>query len=464
MPTPTPAGGSVSTERGVPLRRIVLAVSFSAFLTSFDVGAINAALPLIQRAFACGISDVKWVLAADLLVTSGLLLVFGRLGDRFGARAVYLTGFVVFLCGCVLCGIAPSLPWLIAFRAFQGIGTAMLLANSPSVLVRHVPCAVRGSSFGVKASCLYLGLMAGPVTAGWMAGRFGWRAVFAMELPAALLGLVVAAVCIPPGPPPASRRPYDFAGACLWLVGLASFLWLLGYNRTAPMAGLFLALAALLLAIVLAARRHHPEALFHYSCFRRRPFSASVFSLALAFTASYMLTFILPFLLTGAWHARPSTVGQVLAVYALARSSVAWCSGRWSDRMDGRLLAIPGLILFLCGVVMLSRMDERAPLPVMAAALALAGVGFGCFVPPNNSALMGSAPRELYGFAAGIMATSRTVGMAVGVALAGAILSAAGGSLASGADRALGVAAMLALAAAITTALATPSPPPPPMV
>jgi MFS family permease len=179
-------------ERCIPPWRAMLVVSFGAFLTSFDAGAITAVLPLIGRAFARGIGDVQWVLAADLLVASALLLVFGRLGDRFGSRPFYVAGFGIFFCGCIVWGMAQNLTALIAFRAFQGVGTAMLLANSPAVLVRHLSSAIRGSGFGLKASCLYLGLVAGPLAAGWMAGHFGWRSVFAVEAPAALVGFGLA--------------------------------------------------------------------------------------------------------------------------------------------------------------------------------------------------------------------------------------------------------------------------------
>jgi EmrB/QacA subfamily drug resistance transporter len=454
MPTLVPVSER-SPERGTPVWQLLLALSFGAFLTSLDAGAVNAVLPLIRQEFGATISSVQWVLAAELLVTSGLLLVFGRLGDRFGPGAVYRTGFGVFLCGCILCGLAPSLAWLIAFRSFQGIGTAMLLANSPAVLVKHAPAAKRGSGFGIKASCLYLGLMVGPVAGGWLAGRFGWRAVFGMELPAAIVGLAQATIFLPRDRPPTNRTRYDFAGACVWVLGLASLLWLFGRNRPGgvPAAGVVGAIVsvALLLALV-AAEWRAPEPLFELSCFRRRSFAASVLSLGIAFAASYMLTFVLPFLLVEARHQSPSAVGRVLALYAMARSSVAWFSGRCSDRVDARLFAIPGMLLLACGLAALSGMDEGSPL---SGALLLAGLGFGCFVPPNNSLLMGSVPPELYGFAAGIMATSRTVGMTVGVALGGAILSAGGGALVSRASLAFRMAALLALAGAIASAFAT---------
>jgi MFS family permease len=444
-------------KRDIAARRIVLAVSLGAFLTSFDAGAVNAVLPSIRHAFGCGISGVQWVLTADLLVISGLLLVFGRLGDVRGPRAIYLIGFAVFLCGCALCAVCPSTGSLIACRAFQGIGSAMLLANSPSLLVRHLPAAVRGFGFGVKTSCIYLGLMVGPAAGGWLVTRSGWRAVFAVEVPAAIMGLAVAAISIPADRPGTQRARYDFAGACLWFLALTSFLWLLAHHESGPLRACGLS-AALLLVILVAAQRRNSEPLFARYCFRTRGFSASVLSLASAFTASYMLTFVLPFLIVEGRNQSISVAGGVLAVYALARSSVAWWSGRCSDRIDARLLAVPGLILFVCGIAILSRLGERSPISAMTAALAVAGIGFGCFVPPNNNALMASAPRELYGFASGIMATSRTVGMTIGVALAGAILSAAGGPLAGRADKAFCAAALLALAAAIASIFATPPP------
>jgi DHA2 family multidrug resistance protein-like MFS transporter len=170
----------------------------------------------------------------------------------------------------------------------------------------------------------------------------------------------------------------------------------------------------------------------------------------MAFAASYMLTFALPFLLVQVRNEGPGAAGRALAVYAIARSLVAWYSGRWSDRLDNRLLAVPGLVVFLCGVVALSRMDTGSQFSALMAGVGAAGLGFGCFVPPNNNTLMQSVPRELYGFAAGMMATSRTLGMAAGVALDGALLPVAGGTLASRAALALRVAAMLAAAAAIT--------------
>jgi DHA2 family multidrug resistance protein-like MFS transporter len=144
----------------------------------------------------------------------------------------------------------------------------------------------------------------------------------------------------------------------------------------------------------------------------------------------------------------------MMAVYAIARSSIAWYSGRWSDRIDSTLLTIPGLIVFMGSVAAISWLVSSSPISVLTATLAAAGLGFGCFIPPNNSTLMWSVPQELYGFGAAMMATSRTLGMAVGVALDGALLSNRSRSLVNSAALAFRLSALLALAAAITNALA----------
>jgi len=434
--------------------RIVFGASVGAFLTSFDAGAINAVLPLIRQAFGRGIAEVQWVLAVDLLVASSLVLVCGRLGDRFGFRPVYLGGFAVFVGGCLLCAIAPTLSWLIAFRALQGIGTAMLLVSSPSVLIRHTPAARRGSGFGVKASALYLGLAMGPLLAGWLGARLGWRWAFVMEVPAALMGVAIAAVWTPPDPPSVRNQRFVLGRAWLWSGGVISLLWLLRIMRTGRMIRWDLAVVVVLVGIAAGTRRRELGGLFRSSRFQGRAFSASVLSLGVGFAASYMLTFALPMLLLEARNEGASMVGRLLALYALSRCSVAWCSGRWSDRIEPWRLTVSGLMIFSCGAVLLSNTDRSTPIFTIAAALGLAGLGFGCFVPPNNSTLMVSAPRERQGFAAGILITVRTLGMTIGVTVAGAILSTGGGSLVSRIDLVFRVAALFAAVSAITSAFA----------
>jgi MFS family permease len=145
---------------------LALTASLGSFLTSLDASAVNTALPLIRDALHTSVAMVQWVLLAEFLVTSGLLLAFGCLSDQRGHKRIYLAGFSIFLFGCVLCAVAPDIRLLIAFRLIQGVGTAMLLASSPALLVTHLPAKHRGQALGLRASLIYLGLAIGPAVAG----------------------------------------------------------------------------------------------------------------------------------------------------------------------------------------------------------------------------------------------------------------------------------------------------------
>jgi MFS family permease len=445
-----------------PGRQVLLAVAFGAFLTSFDASGVNAILPLIRSAFATTISSAQWVVGIELLIAGSLQLAIGRLGDRLGHRSLYLTGFCIFVCGCAASGFAGTLRALILCRSIHGVGTAILLANSAAVLVTHAPAGQRGWFFGVKSSCIYSGLIAGPALSVWVGGKWGWRAVFWTELPAALVGLALAAWLIPRNDRFARFNRYDLAGACVWTCGLSSCFWLLWRNRpafhwegTLPYAT---AVFVVLFIAAAAVERRRPGAVLDRSCYSRA-LAAPAVSLLAAFAASQILTFALPFLLAERFRQSSMAIGGLLALNALARSMVAFFSGRWSDRTDGRLLAAGGLFVFALGLALLLDAANHGSFSEAAAAIFIAGLGFGCFVPPNNSLLMGSVPRARYGLAAGILATSRSIGMAGGVALAAALLT-SGRSLGQRAGLAYIASTVLAAVAATSVLAAHTSPRP----
>jgi EmrB/QacA subfamily drug resistance transporter len=432
-------------------RRLILLVAAGAFLTAFDASSVNATLPLIRDAFATTIDRIQWVLNAGLLVTTALLLIFGRLGDLVGHHRIYVTGFGAFLAGCLLCAMAGGLAALIASRVLQGIGAAMLLSMSPALLAKQLPPGRRGLAFGAKASCLYLGLIVGPALGEWVAARFGWRSVFWMQLLLAVAVFVPAACLLPADRPSASKRPFDFAGAVVWACMLVSFLFLLGRNRAESWIGISRATVAaaafLFLLLLIAVERRSQNAVLDLSCFRHLSFLASVTGLFTGFASSYMLTFAVPFYVVEVLGRNHSNIGPMLALNGLSRAAVAVFSGRWSDRVDPRWFTVPGMLLLAVSLALLSHADENSPIAVLIAAMFTTGVAMGCFVPSNNNTLMGYAPRDRYGAAAGILATSRTLGMTVGVALGGAILS-SNASVAQNMHVAFSAAVLLALTAA----------------
>lgn len=452
-----------------PERRVLFTIGFGTIVTAVDASAVNAVLPLIRDGLGTSIQAAGWIVLAELLATSGLLLAFGRLGDQRGHKRIYLAGFAVFLLGAALCARAGGVASLVVFRVLQGIGTAMLLSNSPAILVKHFSAKQRGQALGLRASFTYSGLVIGPAVGGWLAARYGWRSVFLMQLPAGLLALAFAWRMIPEDLPAQRRQRFDLPGAGVWLCALGALL--LALNRgpawgwNSGVVAVSLVAAAGLLAAFVIVERGNRDALIDLTLFGNPAFSAAVASLVLNFLCGYMLTFLLPFYLIQARHIGAATAGLLIAANALVRAVTAPFSGTWHDRIGSRLPVTLGLGVFACGLLMLSQLDERSSLAGIAVAITIAGIGSGMFVSPNNSMLMGAAPPSLQGVAAAILATSRTFGMAMGVAVASAILSPAlagrgdsghAARLIHGVDTGFAVAAAIALLGAILC-LAAPS-------
>jgi EmrB/QacA subfamily drug resistance transporter len=417
---------AVTVAGGAPLR-LLATVAAGAFVTAFDSSAVNAALPLLRDGFGASIGAIQWVLTAGLAVTTALLLVFGRLGDLVGNRRVYLWGFRVFLPGCILCASAGALPALVAARAFQSVGAAMLLASAPALLARSLPARKRGGAFGAKAGALYLGLIAGAALGGWAPGRFGWRSIFWMQVPLALGAFVLALRYIPSDPQSKSTSRFDVAGSAVWACIPVSLLLALERGRVQlPHAASRLGLAAVLLMLIaalVAIERRSENPLLEFSCFKRVEFSASAAGLLAAFASSYVLNFALPFYIVEVLRQKNAVAGGLLAAGALARAAVAPFGGCWSDHVDRRWLTVSGTMLLAGALGFLARGGVHLRISSVACAVIAAGLGLGCFVPANNSTLVGHAPPGCYGAAGGILTTSRTLGMSLGVALAGAILS-----------------------------------------
>src|SRR4030066_1060865 len=176
---------------------ILLAIGVGTFMTALDTSVANTVLPVIGKSFNESITSVEWVVTIYLLVLSGLLLSFGRLGDMRGHKTIYLSGFGIFIAGSLLSGIAPNIVSLIAFRGLQALGAAMLAANSPAILTKSFPAQQRGQALGLQATMTYLGLSVGPALGGWLASLFSWRVVFYINLPVGLAAIWLSIKFLP---------------------------------------------------------------------------------------------------------------------------------------------------------------------------------------------------------------------------------------------------------------------------
>lgn len=406
---------------------IFLTVGIGTFMSALDGSVVNTVLPLLRRELHTTVAGIEWVTTVYLLVVSALLLGVGRLGDLKGHKRIYLGGLALFVLGSALCGLAPSAGALVALRALQAVGAAMLFATSPAILTHSFPAEQRGRVLGAQGTMTYLGLMTGPALGGWLAKAFGWRWIFYINVPVGVVALALGLFSIRGDRDEGAGEPFDFRGALLFTAGLVALLIALNQGHawgwlSAPTL-LLLAVAVILLAAFVVVERRRPAPMLDLSLFRSRVFSAATVSALLNYVCVYSILFLLPFLLIQGRGLDTQQAGLVLTAQPLVMAIVAPISGTLSDRIGSRLLSTLGMLILAAGLVLLALLAPHASLGAIAGALAFVGLGVGIFVSPNNSALMGAAPRHRQGIASGVLATARNVGMVLGIGFAGAIFT-----------------------------------------
>lgn len=406
---------------------ILLAVGIGTFMTALDGSVVNISLPVISNYYKVDLALVEWVVTVYLVVLSGLLLSFGRLGDMRGHKTIYMAGFFIFVLSSALCSLSPNVSFLVACRGIQALGAAMLSSNSPAILTKSFPSEQRGQALGLQATMTYLGLTVGPSLGGWLTNQFSWRSVFYINVPVGVLAILISWIAIQNEGAHEQREHFDIQGAGVFMAGLSALL--LGLNQghnwgwtSAPILGL-LAAAVLLLGLFLRIEQRTENPMVDLSLFKIRAFSLSVVSAIFNYICIYTILFLMPFYLIQGRMLTSTQAGLILTAQPIVMAIVAPISGTLSDRIGARLPGMIGMAFLAVGLFLLSRLGQNSPYPQVIFALAVAGLGTGTFISPNNSALMGAAPRHRQGIAAGVLATARNFGMVLGVGFAGAIFT-----------------------------------------
>ena len=380
---------------------VVGAVCVGAFMGQLDASIVTLALPRIGAGLGESATAVRWVSLAYMLVLACTLVPVGLLADRFGRKLLYTYGFAVFTLGSVLCGLAPTLGWLIAARVLQGLGAAMLQANSVALIVESLPLRLLPRGLGVQGAAQAVGLALGPAIGGLLLALGGWQLIFLVNLPAGLLGIALAWVLLPRsrtadgelrGMTPGEAPPRVPGGK---LRGAAR-----GVARGMTPAE--------------APRPAAPRE----RCFDRRALAVGLGGAMAAYAVMFATLYSISYHLS-ALHLPTALAGLELAILPVALGICAPLAGRLAEHVDARVLTLGGPLLAALGVgVLLVGGAGGAGLPV---GLALVGAGVGAFIPLNNATVMRAAPRSRVGVLSGILNTTRCLGTALGVALPGVL-------------------------------------------
>ncbi len=394
-------------------------------MSTLDASIVNIAMPKITAYYQVSLGSVEWVVMVYLLLISSLLLTYGRLGDMYGHKPVYVSGFAIFTLGSALSSISPTIGLLIASRAVQALGAGMMMAVVQAIIAAAFEPAERGKAIGINAMFVSLGLATGPTIGGFLTSYFGWQSIFAINIPIGIGATIWAWRVLPyhRGKP----QKFDVTGACSTFVALMTFLLALSHGEewgwgSPAVLGLFaVSFCSFVLFLVIESRVEHP--MIHLGLFKNRLFAGANLAAVFNYLSQYTVTFLMPFYLQDFLKMPANQAGLVMTAFPLVMMLTAPISGILSDRMGSRALTSVGMGITSLAALLLSMLYLTQNLLLVIFGLALVGMGTGLFLSPNNNAIMSSVPKNQMGIGSGMLATMRNLGQVLGIAVSGAVFS-----------------------------------------
>lgn len=424
-------------------------------LSSFGISIANVALPTLAQAFNASFQQVQWIVLAYLLAITTMIVSVGRLGDLIGGRRLLLAGLFLFTVASVLCGVAPTLWLLIAARAAQGVGAAIMMTLTMAFVGETVPKAKTGSAMGLLGTMSAIGTALGPSLGGLLIAGAGWRAIFLVNVPLGLLAFVLAYRYLPADRrgPKTDRTGFDVVGTLLLALALGAYALAMTVGRGSfgplNMALLVAAVFGAGFFVLVEARVASP--LIRLAAFRNATLSASLTMSALVATVMMATLVVGPFYLSRALRLDAALVGIVMSVGPLVAALTGVPAGRIADRFGAARMTIIGLIAIAAGCFILSMMP--ATLPGYIAPIAIITSGYALFQTANNTAVMSDIRPDQRGVISGLLNLSRNLGLITGASVMGAVFAVASATTDITTARPEAVAAGMRITFAVATIL-----------
>lgn len=421
----TPLSGA---ERIHSRRWLTLAVlCVSLLVIVLDNTIVNVALPTLVRDLGTSITDLQWVVDAYTLVFAGLLLTMGSLGDRFGRQGALSLGLVIFGVASAGAAFAGGVSALIAFRAVMGIGAALIMPATLSILINvFTDARERAMAIGIWSAVAGLAVALGPVSGGFLLEHFWWGSVFLVNVPIVIGALIAGKFLVPTSRNP-QHPPIDWLGALLSIVGLGALVASIieapvnGWTDPVILAGFAVALVGL--SGFVAWELHAPEPMLDVRFFRNPRFTSATLTIAITFFALMGFIFLATQYLQFVLGYSAFEAGLRTLPYAAAMMVAAPVSSKAVEWLGTKRVVVTGMLLFGGGLVVAATVSTTTGYPRVGVAMILMGVGMGLAMPPATESIMGSLPKEHAGVGSAVNDTSREVGGALGVAVLGSILT-----------------------------------------
>lgn len=401
---------------------ILFSIAFATFIGNLDYYIVNVSLVTIAREFHASTGDMSWVLLAYQLTITAFLLLFGKLGDKFGTNRVFIFGFAVFTVGSLACAAAPSLFTLILSRAVQGLGASVLYSMPPAMVSKYLPYGRHGQAFGILSTTAAVGMILGAPLGGIITGYFSWRWAFLINVPIGIMAVIAARWILPGDEAVMKEKPsggFDVIGAFFSFVAVVSLFYALsiadrqGWSSPVILTCFVLSVLCVLFFVYWEKRRVNP--LVDLALFSNRPFAAENVSCALAYAFLAGNNFIMPFYLYAMKGLSPQKTGAVFILYSLVYMVTGPVAGKLSARFEAATLSSVSMFFAAAGIFLFCGFYETRGLVPVCIFFACNGFAMATFGTTNNTSVMSAAPKGQEGMVAGVLRMMMRLGMAAGV-------------------------------------------------
>ncbi|WCG35273.1 MFS transporter [Companilactobacillus farciminis] len=409
------------------LTMILIGIGIVIFMSTLDSSIVTVALPVLSKALHTNMSLINWVVTMYLIVMSSTLMIFGKLGDKYGKIKFFKWGTLLFVVSSALCALSVSWLTLIISRSLQAIGAAMTMATSNGIIVEVFPDSRRGQALGWMGSFVSLGGIIGPSIGGILLNFFPWHIIFWLNVPIGIIATFLLFKYLPSNlDQKYASQGFDLTGSVLLVIGFTSmFVGILLSQQLgwADWRILTMTIVGLILLIILyryEAKQNEP--ILPVNLFKNKWFTMQLLACFMVFIIDFFFDVIAPFYLQNARGFSPLFSGFFLLIFPVVQLFVAPISGNLADKHDPFKITLIGLAIISFGQIFYVVSGLNNTILIFAVGAALAGLGNGLFHSPNNVLVMSNVSQKDYGSAGSVYSLARTVGMVVGSAMSTTLL------------------------------------------
>jgi len=396
---------------------VLLIVTLASFLPAFVSSAINVALPAIGQEFSIDAVLLGWVVTSYLLAMAVFLVPVGRLADIHGRKRVFFLGMLLFTAFSLLCALSWSGDMLVLSRFLLGLAAAMVFSTAVAILTAVYPPGRRGWALGINVTAVYVALSLGPFLGGFLTHYLGWRSLFLVNVPIGLVVLALILWKLEGEWTEAKGERFDMPGFIFYFSILLALMY--GYSILPSLAGgvvMLLGLGGLVLFYRLESRSSAP--IVDFRLFKEnRVFALSNLAALINYSATFVVGFLLSLYLQYIKGYDAQGAGLILVAQPFIQAVISPSAGKLSDRVEPRYVASTGMALTAMGLLLMTWLDSSTGLVFIIGSLVVIGVGLGLFSSPNTNAVMSSVDKRHYGVASGMVATMRSLGMMLSMAI-----------------------------------------------